>query len=93
MNIRNTQRGIGHVIAVLLLVFVGAAGFAGYTVLKADQAKNTASTSASQETASSGTIQTKVDLETAGTLLDNTASQLDSDLDTSALDSDISQLL
>lgn len=89
MRIRNSQTGIGHVLVVLVILFVAVAGFAGYTVWQAGQKADTASQSDVPSTA----IKTKADLQNASKLLDTTATQLDKDLDASVLDSDIDQLL
>lgn len=89
MSIRNSQAGVGHVLVVLVVLFVAVAGFAGYTVWNAGQTSDTAS----QKGAPSTAIKTKADLQSASKLLDTTATQLDKDLDTSVLDSDIDQLL
>lgn len=89
MRIRTSQSGVAHLVGLLLIVaVVGVVGFAGYTVWKAGQDKTTSDT-----TATTTSIKTKADLQSASKLLDTTATQLNSDLDTSALDSDISQLL
>lgn len=89
MRIRNSQAGVGHIAAVLVIVVVAVIGFAGYTVYKAGQDKQVATDTAQTNTA----IKTKADLNNAGKLLDNTATQLDNDLNTSVLDGDIDQLL
>ena len=89
MRIRSSQSGVGHLLALLLIVGVlGVVGFAGYTVWQAGQDTRTADTSTP-----STAIKTRADLQTASKLLDTTATQLDTDLDTSVLDSDIDQLL
>jgi hypothetical protein len=89
MRIQSSQTGVGHLIAVLLVVVVAVAGFAGYTVWKAGQDQKVANTSQAETAA----IKTTADLETASKLLDTTATQLNNDLDASVLDSDIEQLL
>lgn len=85
MRIRHAQTGIGHLAVLMVVVVVAVVGFAGYTVWKAGQ------DTADQNVPAA--IKTKADLETASKLLDTTASQLDKDLDTSVLDSDIDKLL
>jgi len=89
MRIQSSQAGVGHLVAVFLVVVVAVTGFAGYTVWKADQDKTDTTASQTAPTA----IKTQADLKAASTLLDDTATQLDNDLDTSVLDSDIDQLL
>ena len=91
MKIHSSQTGVGHIAALLVVVVLAVTGFAGYTVWKAGQDKTDSSVSTSQTEPTA--IKTKADLDTTSKLLDNTVSQLDSELDTSALDSDIDQLL
>ncbi len=87
MRITRSQDGIGHLLALLIIVVVVAVGFAGYTVWKAGQ-KDTETA-----TTQSSAIKTKADLKNTATLLDTTASQLDDALDPSVLDADIDKLL
>jgi uncharacterized protein HemX len=95
MNLRKSQAGIGHVVAVLLVVVVAGVAFAGYTVYKAGQKTddNQAATTASSSDTLPTTIKTKADLTATSNYLDNTATELNSNLDPSSLDSDIDQLL
>ncbi len=94
MAFRTSQTGVGHLVALLAVVVLAVTGFAGYSVWKAGQDKPVAEQSTQADTAADDTaIKTKADLQSANTLLDNTATQLDKDLDTSVLDSDIDQLL
>ena len=83
----SSERGVGHIVIVLLLLVVGVVGFAGYTVMNSQ--KDT------DKTASS--VQAKVDsvpeLKEADTTLTQASSDLDSSLDTSALDADIDAML
>jgi hypothetical protein len=94
MNLRKSQTGIGHVVAVLLIVVIAGVAFAGYTVYKAGQKTddNQTATTASSD-ALPTTIKTKADLTATSNYLDNTATELNSSLDPSSLDSDIDQLL
>jgi uncharacterized protein HemX len=83
-----SERGAGHLVAVLLVLVVAVVGFAGYSVLKS-QDKKTTSTAVS--------TQKKVDavpvLKEADATLTQTDSELESSLDTSALDQDIDAML
>ena len=89
MRIRLSQAGVGHLVALLVVVVLAVVGFAGYTVWKAGQDQKATDTSQAETSA----IKTKADLQNASKLLDTTATQLDNDLDASVLDSDIDQLL
>ena len=83
----SSERGVGHVAIVLLLLVVGVVGFAGYTVMNSQKDND--------KTASS--VQAKVDsvpeLKEADTTLTQASSGLDSSLETSALDADIDAML
>ncbi len=91
MRILRNQAGVSHLLAVLLVVVVAVVGFAGYTVWKAGQ--DTSSTTEQTAVAPVDKIETKADLQNTGDYLDEAASSLNSDLDPSALDSSIDQLL
>ena len=93
MSLNKSQTGIGHVIAVLLIVVALGVAFAGYPVYKAGQKTDSDTTATSSSSELPATIQTKADLTATGKYLDNTATELNSSLDTSSLDSDINQLL
>jgi len=91
---RNNQEG-SHLIAVLLLVVVvGAIALAGYKVWQM-QSNNTpfaGNTTASSATVPA-TIQSKADLAQASQVLDQASTQLNSNLDDSALSADINSML
>ena len=91
MSISKSQAGIGHVVAFLLVVVVAGVAFAGYTVYKAGQKSDT-STNTVASAAVPASIKTKADLTATGNYLDTTASELNTSLDPSALDSAISPL-
>lgn len=94
MRATHSQAGIGHLAAVLVVVIVAVVGFAGYTVWKAGQtAHDTATTTTATTDGMPATIKTKADLTKTGQFLDATASQLNSSLNPSSLDSDINQML
>lgn len=85
MRLRN-ERGAGHIVAVLLVLVLAVVGFAGYTVMKS-QAKN-ANTSSTQ-----AKIDAAPELKNADATLTQTNNDLDSGLDTTALDADINAML
>ena len=89
MRIRTSQAGVGHILALLLvIVVIGAVSFAGYTVWKTGEDEKSATTGQADTS-----IETKADLEDASASLDSLEAGLDEDLDVSTLDSDIDQLL
>ena len=93
MKIRLNNQGVGHMVMLGLVLVVAVVGFAGYYVMSAN---NNATKENSADVASDNNangIKTQADLEQAGAELDTAAAQLDKDLDTSVLDSDIDQLL
>jgi len=89
------NQGGSHLIAALLLVVVaGVIALAGYKVWQM-QSNNTPS--ADNTTASSATvpatIQSKADLTQASQALDQASTQLNNNLDDSALNTDINSML
>ena len=89
MKIRLNNQGVGHMVMLGLVLVVAVVGFAGYYVMSAN---NNATKENSADVASDNNangIRTQADLEQAGAELDTAAAQLDKDLDTSVLDSDM----
>ncbi len=86
------QKGIGHVVALLVLVFVAVAGFAGYTVISKNSAVEPAPASTMQQT-ESDEIRNQSDLEKNDRELTDSEQQLDSQLDDSELDADLDAML
>lgn len=86
MKYVRSESGAGHIAVVLLVAVIVVVGFAGYTVMKSQDKK--------QQTA---TTQQKVDavpeLKKADTALSDTDKELQTSLDTSALDEDIDAML
>jgi len=93
---RLNQTG-SHLIALALLVLaLGVISFAGYTVVQRNKPADTASTTAQTQTKTAvvpATIKNTADLQQAGTVLDNSSSQLNTSLDDSALNADLSSML
>lgn len=81
-----SERGAGHIVAVLLVVVLAVVGFAGYTVMKSQD--NKAKTVSTQQK-----VEAVPELKQADTTLSDTNTELDASLDTSALDQDIDAML
>jgi hypothetical protein len=80
-----------HIVAVAVIVLVlGVAGFGAYAVTHQDKASDT---TAQTTTASSDAINSAADLNDAANTLDNSSTQVDSNLDDSSLDADLNDLL
>lgn len=88
---KRTQKGFAHLALVLLLLVVAVVAFAGYRVVKDRQDKTAANKTSTAITNSSQTINSKADLDKAANTLNSQS--VDSDLNPSSLDSDISNLL
>ncbi|QQS19711.1 hypothetical protein IPL85_05605 [Candidatus Saccharibacteria bacterium] len=86
MNYFRSQSGAGHLVAVLLIVVIAVVGFAGYTVMKSQDKKQTVTTSQQK-------VDAVPDLQQADTTLNDTDKELQTNLDTSALDEDIDAML
>lgn len=87
----SNQAGIGHVIAVLVFVFVAVIGFAGYTVVSKNAASQPEVATVAPQT--DNTIRTKADLQKVDQTLTEADAQLDTQLDDSALDADLDSVL
>jgi len=86
---RLNQSG-SHILGVALLVLaLGVVGFAGYKVQQAH--KPTASVSVTHTVPA--TITTTADLQQTSQALDDSSAQLDSNLDDSSLNADLSSML
>ena len=88
---RLNQSGIAHLGILLGLVVVAAIAFAGYRVMSQQSDNLTAETSASATVPAA--IKTKSDLSQTGKALDQTSADLNNNLDSSSLDSDINSML
>lgn len=91
-NQTHTQAGIGHVVAIFMVVFVAVIGFAGWKVATMDRsAPGTANVTLSAEVPEK--LETKADLVTTSKALDGSASDLDGGLNDSSLDADLNDML
>ena len=90
MRTRSSQTGFEAVIVVVMVAVIAVVGFAGYKIMNTSQP--VASTEASAVAAPSR-IKTKADLAQTGKSLDASAGQVDSNLNSAALNSDVSALL
>ena len=81
-----SERGAGHIVAVLLVVVLAVVGFGGYAVMKSQD--NKAKTVSTQQK-----VEAVPELKQADTTLSDTNTELDASLDTSALDQDIDAML
>lgn len=82
-----SERGAGHIVAILIVVVVGVVGFTGYKVMQS-QDKKQPETSLTQQK-----VDAVPDLKQADTSLNDTDKELQTSLDTSALDEDIDAML
>ena len=82
----HSERGAGHIVAVLLVVVIAVVGFAGYTVMKSQDNNKTATTTQQK-------VDAVPDLKQADASLNDTDKELQTSLDTSALDEDIDAML
>lgn len=81
-----------HIIAIALVIAVlGVIGFTGYTVM--NRSHKDAATNGDVSATVPATITTQADLSATARSLDNASSQLDSNINTSSLDSSINDLL
>ncbi len=88
---RTNQIGAGYLVAVLLVLVVAIVGFAGYKVYNTQNMKDQNSTGSM---ASEKKVTTQApELKAADQTLTQTGNDLNTGLDTSALDSDINAML
>lgn len=87
------QAGVGHVVALFLLVFVGVVGFAGYTVMNNGQKNADSTGTIVLQPKFPAKIATTADLTTTSNALDDVETQLDTNLDDSSLDADLDAML
>ncbi len=88
----NTQ-GFSHIIAIALIVaVVGIVGFTGYRVMQANDTTSTSATADGTTPQEQAVIDADTTLKAADTTLGDVATDLDSSLDVSTLDTDINAL-
>ncbi|QQS18501.1 hypothetical protein IPL68_00020 [Candidatus Saccharibacteria bacterium] len=81
-----SERGTGHIVAFLLVVVVAVVGFVGYTVMNSqDNKDNTVSTQQK--------VEAVPELKQADATLSDANNELETGLDTTALDQDIDAML
>lgn len=91
---RLNQSG-SHIVAGAVAVLVlGVVAFAGYTVSQRGGNKTVqTATPAAAKPAAASTISSNADLSKAASQLDNSSSQVDSNLNDSSLDADLNDML
>lgn len=97
MSFIRDQKGIGHIVLPLLVLAVLVIGFSAYEVFHAQKVAAPTSTTSATTTAASATvpaaIKSSADLEQAATALNSSSSQMESQLNSTSLDSPINQML
>jgi hypothetical protein len=93
MKAHINQNGIGHIVAVGVVLFLLVVGFAGYKVITMNKVTNTAASTAAATGKVPNTISSKADLVQASKALDNSSTQVDSSLNDSSLDADLNDML
>ena len=88
MKVANNQAGVGHLVAILAVVVIGAVGFIGYRVATMEDSGETSTQSVQSTTQSE--VTTKADVEQASQDID--ATSLD-EVDPAQLDSDLNSIL
>lgn len=88
---RNSQSGIAHLGAVLLLIVAAVIAFAGYKVVQNHKTAPAANSNPPVATKTVQTIQSKADLNTAEASLNS--QNIDGDLNPSQYNQDVNSLL
>lgn len=89
----STQKGVAHLGALFVIVFIGLVGYAGYQVMSMNKAAEGSPSSVTVGPILPETIATTRDLDTTNRVLDGTDNKLSNSLDDSDLDADLDQLL
>ncbi len=91
---RLNQSG-SHIIAIMLLVLaLGVVGFTGYKVQQAHNKTDSSNqTKTTAQAAIPKTVTNTTDLQSVGTVLDQSSAQLDSSLDDGQLNADLNSML
>jgi hypothetical protein len=87
------QKGFGHIAVLFVLVFVAVVGFAGYKVFTMNKSADTTVSSVVANPTVPSRISTKADLTATAKALDSSSSQVDSNLNDGALNSDLNDML
>lgn len=87
------QSGVGHVVAVGVVLFLLVAGFAGYKIITMNRSTNAPVGAAATTAKVPAKISSKADLVQASKALDNSSSDVNSGLNDSSLDADLNDML
>lgn len=97
MSIKHNQSGFGHIAIPVMIVALLVIGFSGYTVWHRQHTTTNDSSNNSSTTTAAVTIPVKItskaDLHQAAQALSNANTQMQSQLNSSALDSSINRML
>lgn len=97
MSFTRDQKGFGHIVLPLLVLAVLVVGFSAFEVFHANRAAKSNTTVSGTTTQKPATVPTtiksKSDLQQAADALNSASSQMQSQLNSAALDSSINQLL
>ena len=98
MSFTHDQKGFGHIVLPLLVIAVLVVGFSAYEVFHANKTAQQNTTVSSGTTSPTPatvptTIKSKSDLQQAADALNSANTQMQSQLNSSQLDSSINQLL
>lgn len=91
MNNYNSQKGFSVLVALLMVVVIGAVGFAGWQVYSKQQSNKDAASQTDLPSNSSPTLNNAQDVDNAQKNLDS--ANINSDLDSSSIDSDLNSIL
>ncbi len=90
---RYNQAGFEVVGVFIAILFLAVAGFAGFKVMEMNKSAVDLPSSAVTRTSVPSTIESQADLTAASKSLDQSGSQLDSNLNDGSLDADVNTLL
>ncbi|MBL8121950.1 hypothetical protein JNM87_04355 [Candidatus Saccharibacteria bacterium] len=91
---RLNQKGIGHVLVVVFVLAIAVVGFTGYKIMTANKkVEDTPAAVQQQSVSTQHKVEAVPELKQADDTLEQTSTELDSTLDTSALDKDIDAML
>jgi len=91
MKLRTNQSGFGHLVLVVILLVVAAAGFVGWRIMQQADTDTAITAGAKGSAVIPAQINSKADVKKADKALDNTS--IDSSVNPAQLDSDLNALL
>ncbi len=91
MNNFNNQKGFSVLVTLLVVVVIGAVGFAGWQVYSKQQTNKDSATQTQVPSNASPTLNNAQDVDNAQKNLDN--ANINSDLDSSSIDNDLNSIL